>query len=52
MNHSPKFEKVKMYYDEGLWGEDRVRNAVTHPTGNPWITADEYEEIVGAPYYD
>ncbi len=48
--HSKNFEKVKKYYNSGLWSEERVRNAVTHPTSNPWITAEEYEEITGQPY--
>lgn len=38
---SPKFELVKRYYDEGLWSEARVRNAV-----GKWITQEEYELIV------
>lgn len=40
-----KFEKVKYYYDNGLWSADRVRNAVA----KKWITAEEYEIIVGEP---
>lgn len=47
---SPKFEKVKAYYKRGLWTKDMVKNAVTHPTDKPWITAAEYEEIIGEPY--
>ena len=46
MEHSPKFEKVKSYYDKGLWKESRVHEAVA----KGWITAEEYEEIVGEPY--
>lgn len=46
MNHSPKFEKVKSYYDRGLWKAFQVANAVV----KGWITAEEYEEIVGEPY--
>lgn len=45
MNHSKNFEKVKAYYDAGLWDEYRVRRAV-----GKWITAEEYEEITGKPY--
>lgn len=41
MEHSPKFELVKSYYDRGLWNADRVRNAV-----GKWITAEEAEEIL------
>lgn len=48
--HSKNFKKVKNYYDQGLWSKARVRNAVTNPKSNPWITAEEYEEITGEPY--
>lgn len=44
--HSPKFATVKSYYVRGLWSETRVRNAVI----KHWITAEEFEEIVGKPY--
>ena len=46
MEHSPKFEMVKQYYDNGFWGKKKVRNAVV----KNWITAAEFEEIVGEPY--
>lgn len=48
--HSKNFAKVKTFYRAGLWSEIRVRNAVTHPTGKPWITREEYQEITGQPY--
>lgn len=38
-----KFEKVKKYYDNGLWDIDRVRNAVV----KDWITESEFLEITG-----
>ena len=41
MEHSAKFEKVKGYFDAGLWTEEMVRNAV-----GKWITAEEAEEII------
>ena len=41
-----KFEKVKYYYDNGLWNINRVRNAVV----KSWITAAEFEEITGESY--
>ena len=44
--HSPKFNKVKNYYDKGLWTFEMVRNAVV----KGWITAAEFEEITGEPY--
>ena len=46
MEHSKNFEKVKNYYDNGLWNETRVHNAVGR-----WITAEEYAEITGK-YYE
>lgn len=44
--HSKKYEKVKSYYDKGLWSKRQVHDAVI----KGWITAAEYEEIVGEPY--
>lgn len=44
--HSPRYEKVKGYYDSGLWGEVRVRNSVT----KGWITEEEFLEITGIPF--
>ena len=41
-----KFNKVKTYYDKGLWNKAMVRNAVA----KEWITAEEYEEITGEVY--
>lgn len=43
---SSKFEKVKWYFERGLWGIERVRNAVIHR----WITADEFQIITGENY--
>ena len=43
--HSKNFEKVKGYYDKGLWSKKRVYNAV-----GKWITAEEYQEITGEEY--
>ena len=48
--HSPKFEMVKSYYDTGRWNKRAVRMAVVMPRLRPYITASEYEEIVGEPY--
>lgn len=42
MSKSAKFEKVKGYYDKGLWTAAMVRNAIGR-----WITAEEAEEIIG-----
>lgn len=46
MEHSAKFEMIKQYYEAGFWKKRAVKNAVA----KNWITADEYEEIVGEPY--
>lgn len=43
MEHSPKFEKIKFYYDNGFWTEKMVHNAVNKGL----ITEEEYIEIVG-----
>jgi len=39
---SPKFEKVKKYYDSGFWNARMVRDAVT----KGWITEGECLEII------
>ena len=44
--HSKNFEKVKMYYDKGLWSKAKVAQAVV----KGWITAEEFQEITGEPY--
>ena len=46
MNHSKNFEKIKKWYDQGLWSKDKVAQAVVKGQ----ITPEEYEEIVGEPY--
>ena len=43
---SPMFEKIKRYYDKGLWNIQMVRNAVVKRK----ITAEEFEIITGQPY--
>lgn len=43
---SSKFEKVKSYYERGLWDISRVRNAVV----KGWITPEEFMEITGQVY--
>lgn len=43
---SKNFQKVKNYYDKGLWTKEQVHNAVI----KKWITPVEYEEIVGELY--
>lgn len=44
--HSKMFEKIKKYYDDGLWNKEMVRNAVIKGK----ITPEEYAEITGDPY--
>lgn len=41
-----KYEKVKTYYDNGLWSIHRVRDAVV----KRWITPEQFEAITGEPY--
>ena len=43
---SKMYEKVKKYYDTGLWSEERVRNMVIKGI----ITEEEYASIVGNEY--
>lgn len=43
---SPKFNKVKKYYDSGLWTIEMVRNAVV----KNWITPEEFTIITGEEY--
>lgn len=43
---SKLYEKIKSYYDTGLWNETRVRNMVI----KGFITKQEYEIIVGNKY--
>ena len=37
------FEKIKNYYEQGLWDENRVREA--HAKG--YITPEQFKEITG-----
>ena len=39
-------QKVKGYYERGLWNEARVKNAVVKGA----ITADEFKAITGKDY--
>ena len=45
MNHSKYFEKIKLWYDKGLWTREMVYDAVPK-----MITEAEYEEITGMDY--
>lgn len=38
-----KYEKVKHYYECGLWTKNMVHNAVI----KGWITEEQYHEIIG-----
>ena len=42
------FEKIKLYYEMGLWDIERVKNAVIKGK----ITAEQYEEITGEEYIE
>ena len=41
-----KYDKVRSYYERGLWSINRVRDAVA----KDWITREQFEEITGVPY--
>ena len=43
---SKMYEKIKSYYDIGLWSEERVRNMVIKGI----ITEEEFYEITGEVY--
>lgn len=43
---SKMYEKIKSYYDSGLWTKQRVRNMVIKQL----ITEDEYKEITKETY--
>ena len=40
------YDKIKSYYDSGLWSEVRVRNMVIKGI----ITEEEYKTIIGKEY--
>ena len=44
--HSKMFEKIKSWYESGIWSKEWVRNAVAKGK----ITAEEYKEITGEEY--
>lgn len=46
MAATSKFEKVKDYFDRGLWSISRVRNSVE----KDWITLEQFFEITGVEY--
>lgn len=46
MAKKSKFEQVKGYYDDGLWKEKRVRDAVK----KGWISPENFKEITGEDY--
>ena len=43
---SPMFEKIKGWYESGLWSKKRVHDAVVKGK----ITPEEYEIITGDPF--
>ena len=43
---SKMFNKIKYYYDTGLWNETRVKNMVIKGA----ITKEEFKEIIGINY--
>ena len=45
--HSKNFDKIKRFYDAGLWSKEKVRAVVGKALG---ITEVEYREITGEIY--
>ena len=43
---SKMYEKIKEYYNTGLWSEERVRNMVIKGI----ITEEEFYDIIGKEY--
>lgn len=43
---SKQYEKIKKYFDDGLWSKERVYNMVAKKV----ITTEEYELIIGKKY--
>ena len=43
---SDNFEMLKKFFDEGLWDQKRLKNAVV----KNWITKEEYKLIAGEDY--
>ncbi len=43
---SAKYEMLKNFYEEDLWDQERLKNAVS----KNWITAEEYKLITGEDY--
>ena len=43
---SNNFNKIKSYYNSGLWNEARVRNMVIKGI----LTEEEYKDIIGNEY--
>ena len=41
--HSKQFERIKFFYDKGLWTKEHVHKAVEKGL----ITEEEYLEIIG-----
>ena len=46
MAQSAKYAMVKEFYDNGVWSDSRVKNAVA----KGWITEAEYKSITGKTY--
>lgn len=42
MDHSPKFNDLRFYYQHKLWNETMIHNAVE----KGWITSEEAEGIL------
>ena len=43
---SKMYARIKKWYDDGIWSEQKVRDAVS----GGWITSEEFQEITGEEY--
>lgn len=41
------YEKIKRWYQQGLWTKAQVREAVTMPAKKPLLAPEQYAEITG-----
>lgn len=46
MEHGKNYEKVKRYYNMGVWTKKMVYNAVA----KDWINPEDYKELTGEDY--
>lgn len=44
------FEKIRRWYEQGLWTKTQVHDAVAKPVRKPLLTPEQYKEITGEEY--